>query len=241
MGTTTPDALPYPEQNDEVDVPTDLSELAVAVQAALHRATICTSSTRPSSPTDGLTIWETDTKLLKVYDLVTTSWVGVGSPGTGGGGGGDPASGGGRWYATGAGQSIPATVSGPGTIVAFGQQLGTPTGVTRTTQGAGHKFELESSGVWACAAQTRIQSAAAAGEVSSTIWADLAGGTTFEYNVDADGGRREGVPRQLKPGRSTYLPAGTTLAVFLYNGTGSTRTLEPDGGNWVNLDLWLVG
>lgn len=36
--------------------------------------TICTSGTRPGSPTDGLAIYETDTKLVRIWNSATASW-----------------------------------------------------------------------------------------------------------------------------------------------------------------------
>ena len=38
-----------------------------------------------------------------------------------------------------------------------------------------------------------------------------------------------------------YLEAGTKLIVYVFNGTGSSRVLEPNSGAWVHLDLWRVG
>lgn len=155
-------------------------------------------------------------------------------------GGGAPGSVlGGRWYATGAGQSIPLTASGPGTVCAFGTEGGSPapTGVTRTTEGSGHKFELLTSGLWHAAVTLRVASAAAAGEMSTHI---RYGPTTFDTVLAGDGGRREGLARMMNPGSARYLAAGTKLVVQVYNGTGATRTLEPDSGNWVQLDLWRL-
>ena len=36
---------------------------------------VCTSGTRPSSPVEGMTIYETDTDSLKIYTTATTTWV----------------------------------------------------------------------------------------------------------------------------------------------------------------------
>lgn len=159
-----------------------------------------------------------------------------GDPG-GGGGGGDAV--GGTFVATGSGQLIPNTTSGPGTVCAFGDQLDEPTGITRTAEGQGHKFELLSSGLWAAGATIRVQSAAAAGEFSANV---RYGTSAFDKVLAADGGRREGLPRTLNPSSpARYLPAGTKLLVHLFNGTGSQRTLEPNSGAWVQLDIWRVG
>lgn len=155
----------------------------------------------------------------------------------GGGGGGGGTVLGGRWFATGAGQSIPATVSGPGTVVAFGSAGAdpAPTGITRTTEGVGHKFELLTSGLWHAGVTLRVASSATAGEVSVHI---RYGPTTFDTVLLGDGGRREGLARMFSPSKSRYLAAGTKLVVQVYNGTGAGRTLEPNGGDWVQIDIW---
>jgi len=160
----------------------------------------------------------------------------------GGGGGGDPTdSAGGRYVNTSA-QNVPATSSGPGTLVAFPSAgANTPTPTEVTSSGGGTIFTLGSSGVWWCGASVRIASAAPAGEMSCAIRADLAGGTSYTFTVAFDGGRREGLPRSLEPGQATYLPEGTKIVVHVYNGTGSQRVTEPDAGAWVHLDLFRIG
>lgn len=161
-------------------------------------------------------------------------------PGGGGGGSAD----GGRFVATTA-QAIPATSSGPGTAVAFpsagANMPGAATQVTREVSGVGHRFVLGSDGLWSAHATIRLAAHSAAGEVSAGIWCDLAGGTDYTFNVAHDGGRREGLPRTLTPGAETYLPEGAALIVYVFNGTGGERQLEPSSGAWVHLDLWLKG
>jgi len=240
MGTTDRFDLTYPEQLDEPDGPAQIQALAEDVEAWLSRAfPVADAATRTTLGTAlgaggyGFIAVETDTKLPYMWN--GTTWLAL-SGSTGGGGGSE--AGGGTFVQTSA-QSIPNTTSGPGTIVSLpdgdpGDQL------ARTTQGSGHKFELLASGIWAIGGNVRVASTGTAGEVSASIRLDLAGGTTFDDVLDIDGGRREGLPRTLNPGRTRYLPAGTMVAVFVYNGTGGTRLLEPSGGDWVNLDAWLV-
>jgi len=160
--------------------------------------------------------------------------------GEGGGGGGDIGTVvGGRWHANTTVQSIPATVSGPGTVVAFGTAGAdpAPSGVTRATEGSGHKFTLGSSGLWHVHATIRVASSATAGEMS----ANIRYGSGYATSLAADGARREGLARTINLGSTRYLASGTALVVHLYNGTGAGRTLEPDAGNWVQLDIWKVG
>jgi hypothetical protein len=82
MPTTTNRALPYPSATAANDVPTDMAALAAAVDTALgpsggRMVIVCTSATRPSSPVEGLQIYETDTD--KVYIYSGTAWVQGGS------------------------------------------------------------------------------------------------------------------------------------------------------------------
>jgi hypothetical protein len=51
MGTTPTLALPYPEPADPADVPTDIHELATALDTLVHKVTYGT--TPPASPADG--------------------------------------------------------------------------------------------------------------------------------------------------------------------------------------------
>jgi hypothetical protein len=161
-----------------------------------------------------------------------------------GGGGGGPSptdSVGGRFVNT-AVQAIPVTTSGPGTAAAFpsaGSNTPTPTGVTSSAGGT--IFTLGSGGVWHVGASLRVAAAAAAGEVSLNIRADVAGGTNYALTIASDGGRREGLPRTLEASQATYLPAGTKIIVQVFNGTGSPRATEPDAGQWVHLDIFRIG
>lgn len=163
-------------------------------------------------------------------------------PEGGGGGGPDPTDSVGGRFVNPTAQNIPVTASGPGTPLAFpsaGANTPTPTGVVSSAGGT--IFTLSTGGVWHCGASARIASAAAAGEVSLGVRADLAGGTTYGFTVAFDGGRREGLPRSLEASQATYLPAGTKIIVHVFNGTGSGRITEPDAGQWAHLDLFRIG
>jgi hypothetical protein len=242
MGTTDRFDLAYPEGLDEPDGPAQIQALAEDVENWLARAyPVADASARTTLGTAlgtggrGFSVIEIDTGAP--YMWTGTTWVSLSGGSGGGGGGGEDGYDGGHFEQTSA-QSIPNTTSGPGTVLSLPN--GTGSQITRTVEGSGHKFELLASGVWACGAGVRVTSTSTAGEVSAMIRANLPAATGFDTVVAADGGRREGLPRTLEPSRSRYLPAGTTLAVFIYNGTGGTRTLEPDDGEWCNLDLWRV-
>lgn len=233
-GQTTRFALPYPGLDDQPDGPDATKDLAEAVEAQLSRLKSYPTAGRPSGVPEGFAIYDSD--LDAPYYWNGSAWQPFGG---GGGGGGGGTAGGAHFYQT-AAQAIPNTSSGPGTILSL------PNGddgdlIERTAQGAGHKFKLLASGIWACGSSARVASTSTGGEVSCSIRADLAGGTDFETVICPDGGRREGLPRTLQPNRTRYLPANTMVAVFIFNGTGTSRNIEPNGGEWANLDLFLVG
>jgi hypothetical protein len=235
MATTSRFGLPYPGIDDEPNGPDQVQDLAEAVDAQLSRLKAYPTAGRPVGVPAGFAIYDDDLAAPFYWDGAV--WVPFG---TGSGGGGDTPSGvGGRWEQSDA-QPIPATSSGPGTIVSFPN--GSGTGITQEAEGAGHEFILASSGVYVCGALVRVQSSSAAGEVSCAIRAKMGGaGSEFSTTVAMDGGRREGLPRTLQPSKPRWLPANTRLAVFVFNGTGSERRLEPRAGDWVNLDIWRVG
>lgn len=240
MGATTRGGLPYPEEGDEVYPPADIQELAEAIAPYLFSADRKSSTTRPTlaSGDRGYLVDESDTGNLVRWNGST--WVAVGgSAGGGGGGGGGGAAFGGRWKAATA-QPIPATVSGPGTPVKFDTDPVGGSGVEKSTYLAGHMFELTAAGLWTGGLIGRWASTTVSGIRDFGIYCDRAGGTDFEEALT--GPQPQTVTGQPKGGTwpiGRYLPAGTTLVAFAYNGTGSGRNLEHNGGEWVSLDLWV--
>lgn len=78
--TTTKLALTKPDGSDLVDIAV-LNANADKIDAAAG-ATVCTSATRPSSPWNGMIIYETDTNAGYVYRSSTTSWLPIASGAT---------------------------------------------------------------------------------------------------------------------------------------------------------------
>lgn len=234
MGTTTY-GLPYPEQTDEVDVPTDMGELATAADARLYRALARTSTTRPTlvSGDRGFLVDESDTGNLVRWN--GTTWVTIGSNTGDPEDPGDGATVGGRWTAGSTAQSIP---NADDTEVAFGTAVGTPSGVTRTALGAGHRFTVASTRLWAVYATVRFATTPTAGEKAVGIWYGSPG---YDDNIAHAGGTREGIPATYSLGSVLPLAAGTDIVVLAWNGTGSPKNLEPNAGAWVHLDIWAVG
>lgn len=148
---------------------------------------------------------------------------------------------GGTWRAA-SSQSIQATASGPGTPVALGTPVGSPTGVTTATSGDGHVFTLGSAGLWVGTFIGRWTTTTVGGVRDFGVYCDRAGGTSFTEALSSPNPQTvTGQPKGGAYSFSRYLPSGTKVIVYGYNGTGSTRTLEHNGGQWVALDLWRLG
>lgn len=77
MSTTPVRKLRYPVSTAAPNVPQDIQNLATDVETALNAggAIVCTSTTRPTSPTQGLLIYETDTQTRRWYD--GANWIAV--------------------------------------------------------------------------------------------------------------------------------------------------------------------
>lgn len=71
--TTTRLALTKPASSDPVDIAV-LNANADKIDAAVG-SKVVTSSTRPGSPFDGQTIFETDTNKIMIYRASSVSWV----------------------------------------------------------------------------------------------------------------------------------------------------------------------
>jgi hypothetical protein len=228
MGTTTRFGFRYPEPTDETDPPTDLRELAEDADGYTSRLFECTSTTRPTDVPNGFMISETDTG--GTYKRLAGAWVALGGGG-GGGGGGSTAS---YRAANTSAQNIPAVEGN--TAISFPTETDTDPLVERGTSGSGHKFKLLASGLWSAKASVRIASASPPGEVSIDLRV-----VADNRSLDLDGRGQGGVPRSLHVSALEYFPANTELHVLGYNGSGSQRVTEPNGGNWVHVSLALVG
>lgn len=194
--TTPIYSWPYPASGDEVDVPQDIQDLALAIE----------------------------TDLDALADTV------AGLPGGGGGGGGSTAS---AHYTAGAtAQSIPTTTD---TVVAFGTEADADALVVRTTQGAGHKFALQTTGIWAISTTVRYATNPAGGERAVSL--RTVGGLTLAHA----GGAQPGLPATYALSCTRSLAEDTEIIVVAYQGTGGSRDLEPNSGAWVQISLALVG
>lgn len=144
MGETYPAGISYPELNENPNVPRDIQELAEDVNRELYRPFPCLSTSRPTTNRVGFTIREGDTGNIYLWD--GSGWVFLlnSSGGSSGGGAGGAA---GAWHGN-ATQAIGTT----NTVIAASTEDAAASGITRSTQGSGHKWTLTESGIYAITA-----------------------------------------------------------------------------------------
>lgn len=226
MATTgAPFNLPYPALGDAPNGPDLGQDLAEAVHALLARALVVTSSTRPASPANGLTIVETDTNSALI--AIGGNWYYLTSTTTGGTVTGE------AQYSAASAQSIPNTTD---TAVAFGTDDYTSAAVTKLAHGAGHKFKLNQGGVWSITAMVRYASTSATGE----RWAGFrtADGGFLPGDGDAPTANN---PASLNFSLNQRFDTNEEVYVNAWQGTGSARLLEPyTDSAWVRINfVWL--
>jgi hypothetical protein len=228
LGSTSLFGLNYPDLTDAPNGPAQMQQLAEDVDGRLSRAVQCTSSTRPTV-TDGrpLIIRESDTGSVLIWTGSAWAAVATVSGGGGGGGGTSTAATVSATFAATAGQSIAPTTD---VVVAFGVEQTADPLVTRSTNGAGHKFTLAQTRLWTVTATVRF--AAATG-----------GGRTFEIRTGAGAVlAKSGDPVVDGPYTRTLpatrrLTAGTTVHVIARHDAAAAISLEPSSGNYVHIDI----
>jgi hypothetical protein len=226
LGSTSRFALDYPDLTDAPNGPAQIQQLAEDTDGWLCRAFRCTSSTRPSGVPNDFIIRESDTGSVLIW--TGSAWAAVATVTGGGGGGGTSTiatiS---ATYAATAAQSIAPTTD---VVVAFPVEQTADPLVTRSTNGAGHKFTLAQTRLWTVTATVRF--AAATG-----------GGRTFEIRTGAGAVlAKDGDPVVDGPYTRTLpatrrLTAGTTVHVIARHDAAAAVSLEPSSGNYVHIDI----
>ncbi len=172
----------------------------------------------------------TDLAVASETDLDALADTVAGLDGGGGGGGGAASSA--TFSAGSSAQSIPNAAD---TVTAFGTAVATDPLVVRSSSGAGHKFTLGASRVWAIYATVRYATNGAGGEKAVSL--RTTGGVTLAHV----GGAAAGIPATYCLGTTRYLASGTEIIVVCYQGTGGSRVLEPNDGAWVHIDIAAIG
>ena len=225
MPSTSRFGLRSPAATDVPNVPQDIGFLAADVDGWLSRAFRCTSATRPSSPPDDFIVRETDTGDVLIW--TGSVWEVIG--GSGGGGGGAAVVG--RWRASGA-QTL--STSGTDYVVAFGTVDQASAVVTRSTQGAGHKFALGETSEYTIQAHVRF----AAGTAGSRFLGLRNAAGTVEYWSDQGDGGPSAATRQFS--YTDVFAAGSELVVVAAQASGGSlatvpTAVTPSGAPYVRL------
>lgn len=120
------------------------------------------------------------------------------------------------------------------TYVSFGTTILSSPAVTRSTQGAGHRFTLNETGIWAITMTVRFdQELDGTGECYASI--ELGGSQV----IAAQGGTSNGVSHTLNPTFVGLLSATNYVSGLVFQGTGSSRPLE-GSPVWKNINLALL-
>jgi len=226
--------LSYPSENDQAQGWLQIQDLAEDAEAALGRGFLVADETARTAlgvalgvGGAGFTVLQVDTG--QPYMWLGSAWIALG--GGGGGGGGSALGSLGRWGGT-AAQPIP---NADDTLVSFPTELVATPDIVRETAAPGHKFVLQRAGRLTGTLTLRYATTTAAGVRDVHV---LANGTDY---LASSGGAVAGQPcthsLAIDP---VDLADGTEITVEAFQGTGSTRTLEPGtASRWVRLALEL--
>lgn len=229
MGATSRFGLRWPELTDAPNGPAQFQALAGDTENWLCRGFPCTSSTRPTGVPDGFVIRETDTGNWLGWN--GSAWVALSVASTGGSGGGGTSlintiS---ATYAATAAQSI---ATGQNVIIAFGVEQTADPAVTRSTNGAGHKFTLGQTRLWVITATLQFATFSTGRRVFEMI--NAGSGATLA--------KSSGPTDTAQPWTTTLVvarkfTAGTTVSVQAFHTSTTSQSLEPGGGNLVHIDI----
>lgn len=225
--------VPYPVKTDAPEGWVQLKTLADYLELNLgHALEVDDAAARTALGTAigsggrGLLVLQVDTSAL--YCWSGTVW--LGPYGAGGGGGGGAGSRG-RWAAS----SAQNVITGESVVAAFGSDLEVSADWLKVTRGDGHGFRAQRAGILSGALVLRYATTTAAGV------RDVHVRKNSDYVGSSGGGAVQGQPRHHSV---AILPQPIAeddeVWVDLFNGTGGTRALEPNGGQWVQLSLVLT-
>lgn len=234
MPTTPRLALRYPALTDAPNGPVGIQNLGLDVESWLNRAFPCTSTTRPTSPLQGMIIYETDTGEWRGWTGV--AWEEIGGSVAEGGGGAQTVVADAQYSASG-NQSIPLNSD---TVVAFGtEQLGSDY-IVRYVRGVGHEFELTIGGLWSVACTLRYPGAGSGptGTMRSRLMSTASATEPILEDEIHDDTRPTtlfwSVVRRFAPGARIYVTTRNT--------SSTARALDRGvNGSTVRLNLALVG
>jgi hypothetical protein len=227
--------ISYPSEDDQATGWLQMQDIAEDVERSLGKAfPVANEAARTAigvaigTGGKGFTVLQEDTG--QPYMWLGAAWLALGGSGGGGGGSGALPSLG-RWGGT-AAQSIP---NADDTIVSFPSELVATADIVRATAAPGHKFVLQRAGRLSGVLTLRYATTTASGVRDVHV---LANGSTY---IGSSGGAIPGQPRTHSVAIDPVdLASGTEITVECFQGTGSTRVLEPGtASRWVRLALEL--
>jgi hypothetical protein len=227
LGSTSRFGLEYPDLTDAPNGPAQIQGLADDVDGWLCRAFRCTSSSRPAGVPNDFLIRETDTG--NIYIWTGSAWAQVNGAASGGGGGG------GTTTAATVSATFAATTAqsiSPSTdvVVAFGVEQAADPLITRSTNGAGHKFTVAQTRLWTVSATVRFADATGGGrtfELRTGSGAVLA--KAGDPVIDGPYTRNLSVTRKFT--------AGTAFSVIARHNAAASIPLEPQSGDYCHIDI----
>ncbi len=125
-------------------------------------------------------------------------------------------------------------------VVAFGTANRTSALVTRSTQGAGHRFTLNRSGVWGITTCIRW-AGAVTGERYVLLTSSLGGLCSAGFPMSNGATSPLNGPVTVSPSTQEYFTAGDWVQVEAFQNSGSNKDLEfNNGAGWGRISLaWL--
>ena len=190
-------------------------------------ALICTSTTRPSSPYGGQTVFETDTQMFAFWN--GSAWIQFMGPTNG------TVVHEVEYNQTGV-QSIPSGVDTP---LGFDSAITTSADVTRGTATGGGiangKFTLNRAGLWTIDASVRLQTAST---FSAGIWIGLDNSGAFRLggSMQNSGGNAN---IETTVSFTRRFGAATALNVYCWQNSGSAKNTDPFAGCTHFRAAWL--
>lgn len=228
-------ALRYPALTDSPNGPLAVQNLGLDVESWLNRAFPCTSTTRPSSPLQGMMIYETDTGEWRGWTGAAWEVIG-GETGEVGGGGGQTVVADAQYSATG-NQSVPLNTD---TVVAFGTANLSSDYIVRYTRGVGHEFELTIGGLYSAACTLRYPGAGSG--PTGTMRSRLMSTASATEPIIEDEIHDDTRPTTLSWSITRRFAAGARIYVATRNTSSTARALDRGvNGSTVRLNLALVG
>lgn len=230
MGTTTRFGLPYPELTDAPNGPVGVQGLASATEGWLARAVPCVSTGHPTSPPQGMIIFETDTGLWLGWD--GDSW----NPLLDSGATPNTAE---AQFSANALQSVPTNTD---RVVAFTTGQVTNAHIAQATKSTGHKFTIDLAGRWTVSTTVRYPDDTHSGLRRISLFTEAAPADAVAQQGHHGGDSEDTLSLSV----TRRFSAGTAFFVMTRQESGGSRQIDPglgigQNGCYCRINLVYVG